>query len=293
MKPLLAHRYEPKRVTFPCYVQPKLNGIRALYQAGHFQSRDDLPFTDGLLDHLAQPLKQIFDDRVILDGELYIHGWPLQRINGAVTPIRLQPNADTLQVQYHIFDRVSYDLSFRDRHELLREKLWLFGNNVFLVPTYQAKNEGDANERYVQFIEAGYEGMMFRLGQCPYTKPNQNQEPQWPLHNPLFCRQNRSKFLSDKHNRTWHLLKRKDWQDDEFECTHVMEGEGKRSNMVGAFACRSKRGPSFSVGSFLGFNDSDLIHYFHNPPIGRKLKIKYLCLSSGGIPLNPTLLAIL
>ena len=78
--------YEPHRVTYPCYVQPKLNGIRALYQNGNFQSRDQLPFPPGLLNHLSSPLQSAFDPSVILDGELYVHGWPLQRINAAVTP---------------------------------------------------------------------------------------------------------------------------------------------------------------------------------------------------------------
>lgn len=290
MKPLLAHIYEPKRVTFPCYVQPKLNGIRALYQNGSFQSRDELPFSTGLLDHLAEPLLRIFDsDRVILDGELYVHGWPLQRINGAVTPVRLQPNADTLQVQYHIFDRVSYELSFRERREILLEKFQLFPNGISLVQTTQAKSEGEANEFYATCVRMGYEGMMYRLGDCPYTRAKQVN-----LRQRLGLSETKLRFLSDKDNRTWHLLKRKDWQDDEFACVGVEEGVGKREGMIGSFVCQQYVDyPTFNVGSFLGFNDSDLTHYLHNPPIGRKLKVKYLCLSSSGILLNPTLLAVL
>ena len=112
---MLAQVYEPHRVTWPCYVQPKLNGIRALYQAGQFQSRDELPFPPGLLDHLAKTLLKIFGPEVILDGELYKHGWPLQRINAAVTPVRQKPTEDTLQVEYHVFDVVDYNKSFKDR----------------------------------------------------------------------------------------------------------------------------------------------------------------------------------
>jgi len=115
MKPLLAHIYEPRRVTYPCYLQPKLNGIRALYQGGHFQSRDQLPFPNGLLSHLAEPLLRLFGPEVILDGELYVHGWPLQRINAAVTPVRQQPTEDTLKVEYHVFDVVDFEKSFEER----------------------------------------------------------------------------------------------------------------------------------------------------------------------------------
>lgn len=286
MKPLLAHVYEPHRVTYPCYVQPKLNGIRALYQNGRFQSRDQHPFPEGLLAHIAEPLRAL-PPHVILDGELYVHGWPLQRINGAVTPVRQVANEDTVQVEYHVFDRVDYDKTFHQRQPYtLGYAPW----PVCVVETKYVRSEGEANDHYARFVANGYEGMMYRLGDCPYTTPKAR------TCNRLYVPPTRSPFLSDKNNRCWHLLKRKDWQDDEFVCVDVVEGEGKRQGMVGSFTCTTHQeglAGQFSVGSFNGFTDADLIHYLVNPPIGRKLKIKYLCFSSSGKPLNPTLLAVL
>src|SRR5687768_15403845 len=107
MKPLLAHKYKPFRVTYPCYVQPKLNGVRALYQNGRFQSRDEVPFPEALLDHLAQPLLRIFGtSHAPTDGELYVHGWSLQKILGAITPVRKEDSELTKLVEYHVFDVV-------------------------------------------------------------------------------------------------------------------------------------------------------------------------------------------
>lgn len=170
MKPLLAHIYEPHRVTYPCYVQPKLNGIRALYQNGSFQSRDELPFPKGLLHHLATPLLESFGPEVILDGELYVHGWPLQRINAAVTPVRLQPTEDTLKVEYHVFDRICFQSSFESRFVQYN----LFTQPpIFRVPSYLATTEREADKLYAQFVTEGYEGCMYRLGHCPYTTPKQ------------------------------------------------------------------------------------------------------------------------
>jgi len=168
MKPLLAHIYEPHRVTYPCYVQPKLNGIRALYQDGRFQSRDELPFPQGLLSHLADPLQRTFGPEVILDGELYVHGWPLQRINAAVTPVRQHPTEDTKLVEYHIFDVVDFSKSFSDRIQILHNVL---GINV--VRTVHCGTKNLADELYASFVAEGYEGMMYRLGRCPYTIPKQ------------------------------------------------------------------------------------------------------------------------
>lgn len=289
MKPLLAHVYEPHRVTYPCYVQPKLNGIRALYQNGAFQSRDELPFPNGLLAHLAKPLRGIFSPEIILDGELYVHGWPLQRINAAVTPVRQTPIEDTVKVEYHVFDVVDFGKSFINRWST---NLKILPLKVFRVPTPMAEHEGKADNFYSEWVGLGYEGMMYRLGSCPYTIPKQvGRLPSQPL-------MRGSKFLSDKDNRCWHLLKRKDWQDDEFECLHAQEGEGKLKGTLGALVCASHatrpgegRHSTFSVGS--GLTDAERAYYWANPPIGRQIKVKYLVLSSDGIPLNPTILAIL
>lgn len=287
MRPLLAHIYEPKRVTYPCYVQPKLNGIRALYQGGRFQSRDELPFPVDLLDHLAKPLLEIFGPEVILDGELYKHGWPLQRINAAVTPVRQELTEDTLQVEYHVFDVVDKNKSFGQRFKTVWFDITVSKSNVIhAVKTSIAETEQGADLFYVDCVEKGYEGMMYRLGDCPYTTPKQNRYGYFG--NPGY--DIRSKFLSDKDNRAFHLLKRKDWQDDEFEIIGVVEGEGKYVGMMGAIICQTN-GSKFNVGS--GFSDAERTHYFQNPPIGKLCKVKYLVLSSDGIPLNPTNFCIL
>ena len=282
MKPLLAHVYEPHRITYPCYVQPKLNGIRALYQAGRFQSRDELPFPQGLLDHLAGPLRQLFGPDVILDGELYKHGWPLQRINAAVTPVRQRPTEDTLQVEYHVFDVIDFSKSFEDR--AIEKYNYLAPQQIPICPvsTFQALSEGHADFYYCEFVSANYEGMMYRLGDCPYTVPKQPRGT-FGL--------SRSPYLSDKNNRTWHLLKRKDWHDDEFLCEAAFEGEGKNRGMLGSFGCVTPSGKPFTVGS--GLTDAERIFWWENSPRGKRIKVKYLVLSSDGIPLNPTVLAVL
>ena len=272
--PLLAHVYEPKRVTFPCYVQPKLNGIRALYQNGRFQSRDLVPFPEILLQHLAKPLLEIFDPSVILDGELYVHGWPLQRINAAVTPVRQTPTEDTVQVQFHVFDVVDYKERFHVRQQLRQR-----AQNIHCVETYIVDDEETANRRYAEFVSNGYEGMMYRLGTCPYTVPNQPGGI------------GRARYLADKHNRVWHLLKRKDWQDDEFMFDSLNATIGEKGERGFQMWCKTKEGKSFKVSS--GLSRAELDHYLANPPIGRQIKIKYLVFSEERKPLNATILCIL
>lgn len=286
MKPLLAHTYEPHRITFPCYVQPKLNGIRALYQNRAFQSRDEVPFPPGLLSHLAEPLfAALGEHHYPLDGELYVHGWSLQRILSAVTPVRGKPTEETPLIEYHVFDRINFDKSFEDRHLTYHQ---FAGHPIHWVPSYFVKNQAEADNLYSQFISQGYEGMMYRLGDCPYTKPKQ----------PFFDHAlgagtfpSKSRFLSDKNNRCWHLLKRKDWQDDEFEILGLELTQGQKGETGFRLWCKAASGKRFAVSS--GLSDKELEHYYDNQPIGRLAKVKYLVLSDENIPLNATLLAIL
>jgi hypothetical protein len=286
MKPLLAHVYEPHRVTYPCYVQPKLNGIRALYQNGRFQSRDQIPFPVGLLAHLSSPLQNVFGPDTILDGELYVHGWPLQRINAAVTPVRRHPTEDTVKVEYHVFDVVDFGKSFHDRVYLSALTKLMSGpiGPINLVNCELALSLRDADELYAEFVASGYEGMMYRLGDCPYTLPNQEWVRGWRA-NP------RSKNFSDKNNRCWHLLKRKSWTDDEFEFLSLNETAGELGERGFQMWVKARNGSPFKVSS--GLSQSELDSYLETPPVGRQIKIKYLVLSDKGIPLNATILAVL
>lgn len=285
---MLAHTFEEKRwAGGPVWLQPKFNGIRALYQDGRFQSRDELPWNPGVLAHLSEPLLKMFpDDRVILDGELYVHSWPLQRINGAVAINRLEPNEDTLEVSYYVFDNVSFGKPFFIRFAEVEGTIrQLQHPRIQAATTVQPPSREWVEEFYARVVSEGFEGIMYRVGLCPYTTPKQPREDS-------------RGFLSDKDNRTWHLLKRKSWMDEEFECVGIEEGIGKRAQMVGSFVCvrhcnraDMSGGIRFNVGS--GLTDAEATHYFLNPPIGRKIKVKFLTYTRDGIPFNPTVEAIL
>jgi DNA ligase-1 len=146
-------------------------------------------------------------------------------------------------------------------------------HKVKVVETHRVTNDDSVNYFYAKWVSAGYEGLMYRLGDCPYTTPSAGRG------------------ISDKNNRTWHLLKRKDFQDAEFRILDVEEGLGKRTGMVGAFLCETADKRQFKVGT--GLSDNEATHYLENPPIGKLLKVKYLCLTENKIPFNPTILAVL
>lgn len=282
MKPLLAHKFHPKRLknVSEFYIQPKLNGVRALYQNGIFQSREEIPWNAAVLAHLAKPLQEIFPPQVILDGELYLHGWPLQRINAALALTYRAPKPDTLKIEYHVFDVVDFNKSFADR--FYDVSLLLVPCGVRYVQTFKCVDATLADQYYKQCVNDGYEGMMYRLGDCPYTWPKQlDKLPQYARPRPL----------SDQNNRCYHLLKRKDFHDAEFTCVAVVEGKGKREGKVGAFVCDTCAGDRFHVGT--GLSEYFATLYFNNPPVGKKIRVKFLTYTNAGIPFNPVFEAVL
>jgi DNA ligase-1 len=220
-------------------------------------------------------MKKVFPPDWILDGELYVHGWRLQDINAAIAVNRHAPTDRSSLVEFHIFDRVSYGLPFEHRFIDMAKSIGDPGPGIKLVTTVRVSDSLTANDFYVACVRSGYEGVMYRLNDCPYTKPKQPGG---------------RKFLSDKNNRCWHLLKRKDWQDNEFICVGVDEGIGKRLGRAGALVCETSDGKRFGVGS--GLTDDEATFYLENPPIGQWIKVKYLCLTSDGIPFNPTVEAV-
>ena len=284
IKPMLAHVYDSSRwIGGPVWIQPKFNGVRALYQKGRFQSRDELPWPADFLQHLADPLMHMFGENspTILDGELYYHSWPLQRINQAVAVNATVRGAtdDTREICYMVFDQVAYNRPFFLRFGEVSQTI-LVGNHpqIQAATTVETESHQYAEDFYARFVGEGFEGIMYRIGTCPYTHPKQPRE-------------NAPGFLSDKNNRTWHLLKRKSWQDDEFKCIAVEEGEGKRAGKVGRFVCITRHGVTFGVGS--GISDAEATAYFDHPPIDHFLKVQFLTYTSDGRPFNPTVMAVL
>ena len=156
----------PRKVTFPCYIQPKLSGVRALYQIGHFQSPHD--------DHLRPltwPLSKIFDATVILDGVLYVHGWPAEKLKEALA-------SGSEEVEYHVFDVVNFRRPFDTRFVVPAS---------ILMDTAAPPQGAESSRRtgsptptlvdyyYNQWSAEGYAGLIYRLNFCSYV-PGKNHE---------------------------------------------------------------------------------------------------------------------
>ncbi len=206
-EPMLAKTYTD--FPGPGFSQPKLDGIRCIAKADGLFSRQGQPIT--AVPHIHAALAPLFreDPDLILDGELYNHD--LRDDFGAISSIvrKKNPTAEQLEkaeavMQYHVYDVISIGNSpFRFRLEEYQQMLAKLDCSwVIPVETIFTATKDAATTAYGNFVEAGYEGGMFRLD-APY----------------------------ELGRRSKSLLKRKDFITEEFKVVSIEEGNG---NWAGA-----------------------------------------------------------
>jgi len=81
---MLAYQYNNKKseIKFPCFVQPKLDGVRCVVVDNKLYSRNGNRFP--VLPHIEDELKLNNRDNLILDGELFTDDINFEKIVGLV-----------------------------------------------------------------------------------------------------------------------------------------------------------------------------------------------------------------
>lgn len=261
IKPMLANKYEDYEINFPVYTQPKLDGVRCLAtKNGLFSRRGEKLIS---CPHIEEALKPIFDAHptLILDGELYNHAFK-ENFNGLQSLIvRKKPTAEDFNqtkafIQYHIYDAIE-NINFINRHvkltNLIPQKLPLVHVETQIVDTQDL-----LDHIYSKYLSVGYEGQMIR-NNVPY-----------------------------ENKRTKHLLKRKEFQDAEFQIVAVEEGLGNRSGMAGAVICRLPDGREFGAGIMGGVEVNKRIWNTKREDfIGKLATIRFQNYTPDGLPRFP------
>lgn len=175
--PMLAHDYTKvgHRMEWPCHVSAKLDGVRCLAHISpngvELVSRGGKRYP--VPSHLEMQLKRLYTlsgcstSTLILDGELYIHGMPLQEIVSCAK----KENTNTATLCFYVFD-VPSEKIWKDRYEDLltfakmAQEDWLL--NIRFVENFTAENEEDAKWSLQYLLEKGFEGIMLRNPQGLY-----------------------------------------------------------------------------------------------------------------------------
>ena len=243
-----------KVITFPCFVQPKLDGLRCVSYSTHgaggggggvaLQSRTGAFFTG--LPHIAAALRPYLSQHpnIVIDGELYTDQMPFEELAGLIKKKKITDD-DTerlKKVKYHvydIYDRKLPEMPYSERLGVLAAAVRRCGcvandtltasgrilrsdteaaTVVVLVRTEKVAALGDFRRLFAEFVEAGYEGIMLRNAAGVY------------------CANYRSNDLQ----------KYKEFLEEEYKIIDFTQGEGRDSGAV-IWMCETDDGKEFTV----------------------------------------------
>ena len=179
--PMLAHTYEPlssknkkNDIVFPCYVQPKLDGLRCIcYMAPNGSSNDSKVVAQSRtgayfesVEHICAELRPILlqNPGLILDGELYTADMPFEELAGLIKRKKTS-EADMARVQlvkYHIYD-VVVDGDYSERHDRVVQVVdGTKCPHLEVVDTRVINDVAGFKQAFGEYVAAGYEGIMLR-----------------------------------------------------------------------------------------------------------------------------------
>ena len=284
LKPMLAIDYN--KVAVKTFEKPiwwasrKIDGTRAMifYKDGIIQtsSRGGKDY-DFSMRHITNHPKLIkfFENHpeYILDGEIYIHGRPLQYISGVAKIKKEDPRCKELE--FWIYDLVMPDVIFEKRLEILKDiKKEL---NLIFAPTQPY----ETNELQIRMVPHTFMSGWVKLKNLHDSYVEEGFEG-------LVIRNKDKEYGIDKRSATY-MIKIKSYKDAEFEITGFSEGL-REEDMV--FTCKTKEGKEFKAKPI---GSREIKQQYRNDMddlIGKMATVKFFYYSEDNVPLQPVLKAI-
>lgn len=269
-KPMLAENWDKRKdkVSYPAYQQPKLDGIRCIIDIDGMKTRNGEDIIT--CPHIFEELKPLFDTfpELRLDGEIYNHEYKddFDSIISAVK--RTKPSAEDLEVsknlaEFHVYDLPSAVATFSERLFLLR--MMINGAELEytkLVDTTEVCNEEEVDALYDQHIEQGYEGGIIREDAMYENK------------------------------RSKSLLKRKDFEDKEFEIIRLEEGQGNWAGYAKRLIFRLEDGRECSAGMRGKREKLKKVLSEKDEYVGKQATVRYFKRTPAGMPRFPVATAL-
>lgn len=284
LKLMLAKDPKPGNQFFDIYAAPtprinkawlvsrKLDGVRAsvrMDKHGNFEAMSrsgkslNVAFTNIFKDINLLRLFQTIGEDKMLDGELYIHGKPLQEITGVVALKDYDPLRHD-ELMFWIFDFADHTTTAVERDNRLKKFVIqdpsnsrIFMNKQSMVTDYLgAKNLHDT------FIGQGFEGAILRDPESLYGYGTRDDR----------------------------MIKLKEFQDDEFQIVGYKLGLRGAEDMC--FECVTKDGKKFEAKP-LGDKQAKLGYVADFDNInGKLLTVKFFNYTKDGIPNLPSGVAV-
>lgn len=262
--PMLAQEYKKhaSKVVFPCFIQPKLDGYRMIFNpyTNKITSRTGNEFSVLYTTELYEQLKSL-NSQYILDGELYCHQSLKFEDYGVLRKKKFNKyDLHVLnKIEYHVYDIIDTNLDFYERAHIL--SLLGVPSKIKIVNTYVCKTQLDIDTHHKSIVSKGYEGTIIRNNKGKY----------------------KCKF------RSHDLLKYKDFDDGEFEIvgySSEKDTSGKDEDLV-VWICQTDNCLRFNVQSKGTKQERQEIYKEANKYIGKKLWVKFFGLTNDGVPRFP------
>lgn len=218
VEPMLAQNYTNSVGKFVdiadgVWAQPKLDGIRCIARADGLWTRKGKPIV--ACPHIVAALAPYFERNpdAVFDGELYNHYFAddFNKITSIVRKAK-PTEADLARAEqymmYHIYDWVS-EREFGLRIKGVQEVVALINNpSIVTVETIYLSKQNVLDKLYSEWMSQGYEGQMVRPDDGTGYQPGK---------------------------RSHSLLKRKEFQTEEFKVIRMEEGNGNWSGAIKKF----------------------------------------------------------
>lgn len=261
--PMLAKEYEKnkKKIIFPCYAQPKIDGVRCVYSSGELYSRLGKVFFG--MEHIKNELSCFGNS--IVDGELYSYEMNFNKLVGLVKSETLSnlQKEESRKVLFIVYDKIS-SLDYSQR---LSEIKAVIKSNQFkyinLIETVDIHSDEEVYKFHNKFVEEGYEGIMIRNKKGKYEEKKRSSD----------------------------LLKYKSFVDNEFKITgffseKVIENGIEKDLVI--WECETQTGDKFTVRPRGTIEEREEMYKKAKSFIGCMLTVKYQELTPEGIPRFPS-----
>jgi ATP-dependent DNA ligase len=261
--PMLALEFSKRKhdIIYPAYVQPKIDGVRAIFNPSenYMYSRKGKIFPH--LDFIINEIKQL-GIKYILDGELYSEEMSFQDITGIVKKEKINEKDNLIlgKIKYVVYDYIDKKTIFEDRLKNIEN---IKGKHVYFLKTYPVNKQEDVYKFHDTFVKKGYEGVMVR-----------NKD---------------SKYAINK--RSKDLQKLKSFQTEEYEIVDGVSGTGTEKDCV-IWTCKKTNNMIFSVRPIGSFESRKEMLKNKKHYIGKMLTVKFQEFTDGGIPRFPVGIAI-
>jgi DNA ligase-1 len=277
-KPMLADDADLKRLQYPVLASPKLDGVRATFQAGTLVTRSLKPLANRFID-------SVFTCTHPLDGELIVGDPRSKSVFRDTMKVVSAHTADITDLQFYVFDLVTSDFPFRDRLAFTIQAIQ--DNKRFVhVPHALVVNETELLKMEEIMLEQGYEGLMLRdpLGPYKFGRSTVAEGTLLKLKRKMRSEAVVTGFVEQMHNGNEAKL-------DNLGYTERSSHQANKVPMdtLGALQVRDLiTGVDFNIGTGFTFADRDEIWKNQDQYLHRIASYEYLPIGVKDRPRHPT-----